>query len=50
MTICATIHSPTPATFALFSRVIILLRGKVVFFGENGAFEQRQQLTQHSLD
>lgn len=37
MTVCATIHSPTPATFALFGRVIILLRGQMVFFGENGA-------------
>ena len=37
MTICATIHSPTPATFALFGRVIILLRGQMVFFGDNGA-------------
>ncbi len=40
MTICATIHSPTAATFALFSRVMVLLRGRVVFFGKNGGLAQ----------
>ena len=33
-TICATIHSPTPLTFSLFDRVILLVRGELVFFGK----------------
>eukprot|EP00210_Caulerpa_lentillifera_P006026 g5759.t1 len=33
-TICSTIHSPTPYCFGLFDRVLFLLRGEVVFFGE----------------
>ena len=33
-TICSTIHSPTPYTFSLFDRVMFLLGGEVVFFGE----------------
>lgn len=37
ITVCATIHSPSPQTFALFDKVIILLRGRIVYFGENGA-------------
>ena len=37
MTICATIHSPTPYCFNLFDTLMILLRGNVVYFGENGA-------------
>jgi ATP-binding cassette subfamily G (WHITE) protein 2 len=36
ITICATIHSPTPYCFNLFDRLMILLRGKVVYAGENG--------------
>lgn len=34
--ICGTIHSPPPDTFALFDRVLVLQRGRVVYFGENG--------------
>ena len=34
--LCATIHSPTPYAFQLFDRVMILLRGNVAYFGENG--------------
>lgn len=37
ITICATIHSPTPYTFGLFDRLLLLLRGNVAYFGENGA-------------
>jgi len=37
ITICATIHSPTPYCFNLFDSLMILLRGHVVYFGENGA-------------
>ncbi|EIE26352.1 hypothetical protein COCSUDRAFT_39467 [Coccomyxa subellipsoidea C-169] len=36
ITICATIHSPTPYCFNLFDTLMILLRGHVVYFGENG--------------
>ena len=36
ITIAATIHSPTPRTFALFDRVLILQRGHIVYFGDNG--------------
>ncbi|KAK9804269.1 hypothetical protein WJX72_004137 [[Myrmecia] bisecta] len=36
ITICTTIHSPSPHTFALFDRVIIMQRGRIVYFGGNG--------------
>jgi len=36
ITVCATIHSPSPNTFNLFDKVIILLRGRIVYFGNNG--------------
>ncbi len=36
ITICATIHSPTAYTFGLFDRLMLLLSGKVVYFGPNG--------------
>ncbi|GFR48683.1 hypothetical protein Agub_g10638 [Astrephomene gubernaculifera] len=35
-TIAATIHSPTAATFALFDRVMLLVRGHLVYFGPQG--------------
>ena len=37
VTVCATIHSPSPQTFALFDRLILLLRGRVAYFGDSGA-------------
>ena len=37
ITVCATIHSPSPQTFDLFDKVIILLAGRIVYFGNNGA-------------
>ena len=43
MTICATIHSPTPFCFRLFDRMMILLRGHMVYAGPNGAPSQRLQ-------
>ncbi|CAK0783380.1 hypothetical protein CVIRNUC_006579 [Coccomyxa viridis] len=36
ITICATIHNPTPFCFNLFDRLMILLHGRVVYSGENG--------------
>lgn len=32
----SSIHAPSPDTFALFDRVLILQRGRAVYFGENG--------------
>ena len=37
ITICSTIHSPTPFCFRLFDKLMILLRGQVVYFGHRGA-------------
>ncbi|KAI3436857.1 hypothetical protein D9Q98_006267 [Chlorella vulgaris] len=34
--VCCTIHSPPPDTFALFHRVMLLQRGRLVYFGPNG--------------
>jgi len=42
ITICATIHSPTPFAFALFDSLMILLRGRVVYFGDRGAWPHAQ--------
>jgi hypothetical protein len=39
ITVCATIHSPTPYCFNLFDRLLLLLRGEVVYFGPNGGWE-----------
>lgn len=36
ITTVATIHSPTPYAFSLFDRLMLLLRGNVVYFGQNG--------------
>lgn len=36
ITICATIHCPSPHTFILFDRALILQRGRTVYFGANG--------------
>jgi ATP-binding cassette, subfamily G (WHITE), member 2 len=36
VTICATIHSPSPYTFDLFDRLLVLVRGETVYFGPNG--------------
>lgn len=37
LTVLATIHSPTPYCFNLFGRLLLLLRGRVVYFGDGGA-------------
>lgn len=34
--VASSIHAPSPDTFALFDRVLILQRGRAVYFGENG--------------
>ena len=36
ITICATIHSPTPAIFHLFDNMMILLRGQMAYYGSAG--------------
>lgn len=38
ITVCATIHSPTPYMFNLFDRLLLLLKGRVVYFGPNGGW------------
>lgn len=37
ITVCATIHSPTPHVFRLFDRLLVVLRGRTAYFGDNGA-------------
>lgn len=37
LTICATIHSPSPTAFELFDRMLLLLSGQVAYFGFRGA-------------
>lgn len=37
ITVCATIHSPTPYAFGLFDRLMLLLRGSPIYFGPNGS-------------
>ena len=36
ITVCATIHSPSAYTFRLFDRLLILLRGRLAYFGTVG--------------
>ena len=36
VTICATIHSPTSYCFSLFDKLMMLVRGQVVYFGQQG--------------
>ena len=36
ITVCATIHSPTPYAFDLFDRLHLLLRGRTAYLGDNG--------------
>jgi ABC-type multidrug transport system ATPase subunit len=37
MTVAASLHSPPSHTFDLFDRILLLQRGRVVYFGDNGA-------------
>jgi ABC-type multidrug transport system ATPase subunit len=50
ITICATIHSPTPYCFNLFDTLMILLRGHVVYFGENGARARAPDQASHASE
>ena len=36
VTICATIHSPTSYCFSLFDSLIMMVKGRVVYFGPRG--------------
>ncbi len=36
ITVVATVHSPTPYCFALFDRLMIILSGRTVYFGDRG--------------
>lgn len=36
ITVCSTIHSPTPYAFSQFDRLLLLLKGKTIYFGRNG--------------
>ena len=42
VTVCATIHSPTQHCFNLFDRLLLLLCGRVVYFGRNGTQVTKQ--------
>lgn len=35
-TICATIHSPSQYCFNLFDKLLMLVRGQIVYFGDTG--------------
>ncbi len=36
VTVVATIHSPTQYAFNLFDRLLMLVRGKTVYYGDRG--------------
>jgi len=38
ISVLVTIHSPPPETFALFHRFMVLQKGRVVYFGDNGGW------------
>lgn len=40
--VASSIHAPSPDTFALFDRVLILQRGRAVYFGDNGGWGLRR--------
>ncbi|KAL6778615.1 ATP-binding cassette sub-family G member 2 [Auxenochlorella protothecoides] len=37
ITVCATIHSPTPHVFRLFDRLFVILQGRTAYFGPNNS-------------
>ena len=42
ISICSTIHSPTPYCFSLFDTLTLLLRGRVIYCGVNGSLSRLQ--------
>jgi ATP-binding cassette subfamily G (WHITE) protein 2 len=36
MTVCATIHSPSPYTFHLFKQLLLMVGGRIAYYGING--------------
>ena len=44
VTVVAAIHSPTSYAFQLFDDLIVLIRGRVVYCGANGAYMRRNSL------
>ncbi|PSC72752.1 P-loop containing nucleoside triphosphate hydrolase isoform B [Micractinium conductrix] len=46
----ASIHSPSPTTFALFDSILLLQRGAAVYFGPNGAGTPREGLADFLVD
>mmetsp|Transcript_27579 Transcript_27579/g.50913 ORF Transcript_27579/g.50913 Transcript_27579/m.50913 type:complete len:642 (-) Transcript_27579:196-2121(-) len=48
VTVCATIHSPTSFCFSLFDRVLMLISGRVVYFGPRGETAKTHFLNQLS--
>ncbi len=38
ITVCATIHAPTHYVFSQCDRLLMLLRGKLCYFGRNGGW------------
>ena len=36
ITVCASMTAPTPFTFRLFEKVLLLMRGRIAYFGNNG--------------
>lgn len=50
ITVVATIHSPTPATFDLFDRLLLILKGRTVYFGASGEpWPEEEQQEAHVL-
>ena len=35
ITVCATIHSPSPYAFAMFDTLLLMLKGRTIYFGKN---------------
>ena len=48
ITIACTIHSPPPFTFELFDSILVLQKGRLVYWGPNGGWKVRQQAGLHA--
>ena len=44
ITVVATVHSPTPYCFTLFDRLMIILSGRIVYFGDRGTSRPSKSL------